>query len=187
MTLLSMRDDIVETLGDGALGDLSVKVRAHAGRMDSKEELLRIAMSAPCVLIACLGFPRNTLQSGQPRAGARWGAYVITRGAVDEKRDAAALAIVEVLLANIMGNRWGVAGAGNPDGLRAENLYSAKIDNQGVAMWAVTWTQDIDLSPLVDPETLDAFETLNSEIDMVEADEVVDAEDSIELEQDPED
>ncbi|WP_434361057.1 hypothetical protein NF212_21885 [Parasalinivibrio latis] len=40
-------------------------------------------------------------------------------------------------------NRWGMAALCGATDVAAENLFSGRIDKQGVAMWAVTWSQSI--------------------------------------------
>ena len=144
MSLLDTRQAIAAAL-EVAIGNLA-QSGTHGGRFDLAE-LRRWANRSPCVLSACLGVQGVDLEGGtQPVANARWAAYVITRGDHIEKRDAQAVAIVETVLATVPGNDWGETDTHNPKSIRADNLYNSALDKVGIALWAVTWDQRLDLS-----------------------------------------
>lgn len=157
MSILQMRDQIA-----GAIKEAVPALRAstpHGGRFNL-QELRRYAVSAPCILVACLGAPKITEEGSQLVAKLRWAAFVLARDTKGQSRGAEALLLVEALLGVIRGNRWELEHAHRPESLRAENLYSGKLDTHGVALWAITWEQSLDLEVL-DLSQLSDFDTLS--------------------------
>ncbi len=125
-----------------ALPELKV-VSQHPGRFNL-DELQRIATQLPAVRVALLGMPTvNIIATGENEAQLRLAAFVVTGDRRQLPKDEAALAIVERLLVLIPGQRWGVKGTLAATGVTADNLFSGKVQRQGVAMWAVSWEQAI--------------------------------------------
>lgn len=179
MSLLDLRTAIVDQL----LTKLApVKAESHGGRF-TLADLQRIATGAPTVRVACLGVTGVEQSGGSVSATARWGAFVLTKDQRQLPRDHSALLITAQILASVVENRWGLEAAELPTDLRGDNLYSGKLENKGVALWAVTWTQTIEIETL-DFESLVAFATFHQEIDidMNQAGEPL-AADTVEMEQ----
>lgn len=120
-------------------------VDSHPGRFNL-DELKRIATRLPAVRVALMGMPTvNRLETGENEAVIRMAAFVVTGDRRQLPKDESALAIVESLLVFIPGQRWGLKGAMDARGVKADNLFSGKVERQGVAMWAVTWEQSLRL------------------------------------------
>lgn len=70
--------------------------------------------------------------------------------AVAARRRVKAIDFVDASLRIVLkqGQRWGLSehGIGKADGVAFKNMYSRKIDDRNVALWAITWIQRIDLS-----------------------------------------
>ena len=119
---------------------------AHRGPVTSRE-IARFSKRAPAVLAACLGVTAAA-ETGDRRVDAtlRLGAFVLTADRAGLPKDRAALAVVEGLLEYLPGFHPGAGiPAGEPEGLRAENLFSGPLDRTGVALWAVSWRQTLRL------------------------------------------
>lgn len=121
---------------------------AMEGRFDL-DELKTVTARAPAVLVARLGaaMPR-------PLAGPHWhyhlrvAAFVVTKDALDLKRDLAAGTICQALLQRIPGATWGLAAAGPAQDVADQSLSGASLKAKGIALWAVTWTQPVVLEDL---------------------------------------
>jgi hypothetical protein len=160
MSLTAYRAAVVaglKTLGGEA--PLFRSVEPHGGRFDL-EELKRFGALAPAARVAVLALrPAQELSSGRLLVTVRCATFVATRDLPALPRDVAALALVDAVLLAIEGNFWGDAAARRPAGLGAENLFGTTQDRTGVALWAVTWEQQVLLGGL-DAETLDALELI---------------------------
>lgn len=118
------------------------------GRFDL-DELKTVTARAPAVLVARLGssMPR-------PLAGPHWhyhlrmAAFVVTKDALDLKRDLAAGAICQALLQRIPGATWGLPDCGEARDVADQSLSGSALKAKGIALWAVTWTQPVVLEQL---------------------------------------
>tara|TARA_B100000700_G_scaffold22521_4_gene21888 strand:- start:26946 stop:27497 length:552 start_codon:yes stop_codon:yes gene_type:complete len=155
----TVRQAIVTSLGN-ALGN-PVLVEAHGGRF-GRAELARYSKRAPAVLVAAMSMPEILDQPRPGRAKVQFAAFVVCRDAPLERRDTQALILAEALVRHITGNSWGLASARRPERLNAENLYSGEIDSLGIAMWAVSWRQEINLSARSDAAELADFATFHA-------------------------
>lgn len=159
MSTVSVRTAIVNTIRT-ALGAGVKHVASHSGRF-SAGELARVAVNAPAVFIAVLAQSNINSQSGSDSATVSFAAFVVTKDSPNPPRDVSALAVVDALKHIIPENRWGLTdeAEGVPKNIQAQNLFSADIDTKGVAMWALSWQQDIantaDITTLVDFLRLD--------------------------------
>lgn len=156
MSLVAVRDAMVAAIKTAL--PPAVSVAAHAGRFD-EAELARYAVASPTVLVACLGVVGVSARGGEVAADVLWGAFVVAgpgkRGVAPQ---AVALALLPPLLACIAGNRWGREEAEtHPEALKADNLYSAKLDGNAVALWAASWRQRITIGGGLTQEELDAL------------------------------
>lgn len=153
-------------------------VQAHGGSFN-REELARIALQSPACLVAVMGGELER-HAGQPVASPTIFAFIVTRGSSAEKRDEAALVLVEAVAALVVNNGWDYADAQAPDNMRIENLYSGDIDKQGVALWSVSWQQQLDIA-IYDDSDLPYLHLVETDWDLVPADGQIDAEQSIRL------
>lgn len=180
MSVLAVRASIVETLQANL--PAGVQVLAHGGRFDSAEEIKRYITKGPAVLVACIRIPLACPGTARVMMPAGWAIFVITKDVPGAPRDQGAIALAEAVLLQIDSNLWGRSDVAVPSDIEARNLYSAKVDNLGVALWAVTFTQVVtDL--VVDPSTLNNFVTFHEDIDMAPADGQIDITQTTELPQ----
>ncbi len=134
------------------LPDLAV-CAPRGGRFDAAE-LRRAAVRTPAVYAVCLGAPRALVAASdmQVYADLELALYIVTTDAPGLPRGKAARNLAEALLARIPRARWGLSGIGAAEQLRAENLYSTDLDEQGAALWSVRWTQRLRLGAVVEGE-----------------------------------
>ena len=155
--------------------------KAHGGRFQPGE-VKRIAVRAPAVLVALVSASEAKPVAGGVCTELDFGAFVVTRDRPGSQRDAEGIVISQALLALVASNRWGREDTENPTRIRARNLYSSKVDKQGIAIWAVTWRQAIEHGRL-DPAELEDFTKLFADWDLAPSDEQIDASDEVALEQ----
>lgn len=178
MSLLAFRTAIVTgfTTALPAVKD----IKEHAGRFD-EAEIKRFATAAPAVRVALLELGDvKALRSGEAAIDVRCGAFIATKDTQAQKRDKGALAIVGELAKAIPENTWGLEYAQNPKTIRASNLYSGSIDRLGIALWAITWNQQVHLGG-IDPTTLDAFTKFHAEYDVAQTVDTVNPTDDVTL------
>lgn len=144
-SILTLRDAIVGKL---RVALPQVSVEPHGGAFDV-DELKRVAALAPAIRVAIIG-----ARSVKPQADGSialpldFAAVLMTKdtamaGQGVTRRDTAALALGSALAVCVNGNRWGVRGVGAPAAVTLRNEFSGEIDNLGVALWQLTWTQDL--------------------------------------------
>lgn len=144
MTLLDLRTAMINAI-QTALPSLK-EVKAHGGRF-SLEELKAASARAPSVRVACLGFPDIAQSEAGVKAQTAWGAFVIAGDQTQAHRDALALTLVWALALIIPGNCWSYSDTvDQARQVRADNLFSRELDKNGIALWAVTWRQEIDIA-----------------------------------------
>lgn len=165
MSLLDVRNAIVGEI-HGHLPSLRT-CEGHGGRFDARE-LQRWAKKAPAVLVACLGF--NGLSRNRT-ATMQFAAFVLVGSKPREPRDEAVLLLVSAVANLLDGNTWGLEMVESaPEQIRANNLYSAIVDKRGMALWGITWRQNVNLSNF-DPSTLDDFLTCHITSDLKSGEE----------------
>lgn len=148
----------------GALSDLSAGLEAivtalttaipaahvvRAGGAFDAGEVRRRMTQTPAVIVACLGIDQYSRRPDAWSVSGQWGAYILTRDTPEWSRDLAALDLASDVLRQVARATWDAPDAfGVPDqtSLEASNLYSGTLDSVAVALWAVTWRQDIRLS-----------------------------------------
>lgn len=153
MSLSDLRD-AVESALDANVKPLAA-VHVHGGQF-GLAELRRYAIHAPCAVLSLRSIPAVEYEGGQVVASIEWAVYLIARDAVNAKKDAIALSLVEAALGVITPEqRWGGEASHPPESIKAPNLYSGDLDKVGIAFWAITWTQKqdiqrVDVSELAD-------------------------------------
>lgn len=127
------------------LPDLAV-CAPRDGHFDAAE-LRRAAVRAPAVYAACLGASRVRAAASDRHvyADLQLALYIVASNAQGLPRGEAARNLANALLLYIPRARWGSAGIGKADELRADNLYSTEIDARGAALWSLRWTQRLRL------------------------------------------
>jgi len=164
MNLLDYRSAVKDGLTAG-LPSLRA-VEAFGGRVDSRE-LQRMLAAAPAAHVAVLGVnPATQLRGGAVALSVDTAVFLTTASRPGTPRDAAALTLLDALLRLIPESDWGLdSDVQPPTGIRAQNLYGAEIDKKGLALWAVTWRQQIFVGG-TDEALLDAFVTFHADYDM---------------------
>jgi len=153
MSLVAVRDAMVVAI-KAAVPQL-VSVERHAGRFD-EAELARYASAAPAVRVACLGIIGVSTRGSEKAADVLWGAFVVAgTGRRGADAQTVALTLLPPLLACIEGNRWGLAEVETrPEALKVDNLYSARLDGNAVALWAASWRQRISIGGILSEEAM---------------------------------
>lgn len=139
-------DELLDAVVAGVKSKLTAlkECKAHDGRFDL-DELKAFQAQAPAVRLAVLGTrPSVEAGTGESDYNVIVAAYVVTRDAPGLPRGKGAMAIATALLALVPGNEWGLS-VGPPRDVRAENLYSGKLQGTGLCLWGVTWLQPIRL------------------------------------------
>lgn len=140
-------------------GELDAKVIEYEGTFDM-EALQRVAVQAPAVVVSCTGVPKFERQGPVVVGHATWAAITV---ATKRGRAAEALALMESVAAHLPFQRWNDTASRPPEGIAAANMHSAALEKMGVSMWAVRWTQAVDLSREALAE-LDTFAKLYGDI-----------------------
>lgn len=116
----------------------------HDGRFDVSE-LKRVATKTPAMHVSVLTVPKvNDEATEQVNGMLSLVIYVITSDQHQLSKGESARNLVEALLQSVSHQRWGEIGVGKAEGIAAQNLYNSTV-NKGIALWAVTWKQDITL------------------------------------------
>lgn len=124
----------------------------HDGRFDVTE-LKRVATKSPAMHVSVLTVPKVSDEATEQVNGIlNLVIYVITSDQHQLSKGESARNLVEALLHSISHQRWGNVGIGKAQSITAQNLYSSTV-NKGIALWAVTWQQDITLGQDVFDQT----------------------------------
>ena len=117
-------------------------VQVYGGEF-SAAEVPRLSFSCPAVLV--------TVLRGKHARAVRLAAFVVTKHVRREDRMAEAMTIAGrlcVLLRRwVPANSLPINAAPLNDAPTAENLYGRAVDEQGLALWLVDWTQDAEPMP----------------------------------------
>lgn len=138
------RAAICKSLKDG-VAELRA-VTTHGGRFD-EAQLRAWGANAPCAVVAAVGFGDIVREGGVLNADVSWATFLVTKDTLTAKRDEAALLLAVKLLQVITPEqRWDVEGTAEATAIKAQNLFGAKLDGMGVALWAITWQQKVDIN-----------------------------------------
>lgn len=128
-------------------------VQVYGGEF-SAAEVTRLSFSCPAVLVTVLGWQPTGADSrlrGKHARAVRLAAFVVTKHVRREDRMAEAMTIAGrlcVLLRRwVPANSLPINAAPLNDAPTAENLYGRAVDEQGMALWLVDWTQDAEPKP----------------------------------------
>lgn len=138
------------------------KVERHVGRFDTTEQLnYWLSEKGGGIRVAALRVPKMEQVGHELIGSVHFVAYVFTTDVFGYQKDIRAEVMVAALAEALLETEWrkGKASSG-VSGLRSDNLYSGQIDQKGVAIWSVTWSQDWPLNRPIDLSTLDEFKTL---------------------------
>lgn len=122
----------------------------RAGGAFDAAEIRRHVTRAPAVIVTCLGAGDYArLAIGHWTVNAQLAAYILCRDTPPTStRETQALGLVTDVLQAVARSNWGDPLAydlADSASLDATNLYSGDLDAVGVALWAVTWRQQLRL------------------------------------------
>ncbi len=155
MNLYSHRQAIIEQLTEALPDGFPQEVRGHRGQFNSLKEIQKIAVRKTTALVACRGFTNANADYGETVATVQWVIFVLTQEG-RQPRDELAGAIVNNVLKLLPNNDWGVAKS-NPEKINGRNITSGDIDKAGMALWAITWQQDMPIDSQLSMADLDDF------------------------------
>lgn len=123
-----------------------VTCQSRAGAL-MPAELKDLGLRAPAVIVSWLEARPAVERAGPaPSLDLGMAAYVIARDALGLPREIVAAAIATRILALVPGRTWERAEAGEAHGLRLQSLATQAVRREGIALWAVTWLQPIQLA-----------------------------------------
>lgn len=147
-------DEVIKALRAGLTQAQAEDILPYGGDF-SAEEVKRVSFNCPAVLVASSGFVNGyklERLTGRGARATRMAAFVVTRQVTREERMLEATALAELVM--LVLERWSPActelyeiGAPEIKTLRAENLYSEKVDKMGLALWCVDWVQGAQARP----------------------------------------
>lgn len=144
---LSTLPEIVAARIHAALPDL-VTCKGIVGRLDL-DEVQAKGFATPAVLVS-----RLRLDQGRDLAGPHrvyrvvMAAFVLTKDTLGLPRDMAATNIAQVILQLLPDARFGRGDIGPVERIAEEPIVTPAIRKAGVALTAITWEQDVSLTPL---------------------------------------
>lgn len=178
MSIANVRFEIArhfrEELGDAFVSE-------HGGAF-SLEDIKRIALKSPAIVVGALGIPSFEIQGSVISATTVFAAFCLAYDRKKERRDIAALLLAESVAVETLRNNWDGSASSSPKNIVGTNLYSIALDKLGVAMWAIRWEQLVDLQRNV-LATLDDFLTMHSTYDLGQTDDTEVSTDVTELPQ----
>ena len=124
--------------------DLDIKdIKVSPGRFDASE-ITRRSFKAPALRIAFLGAPRTVAQADETRKyDCAFAVFILTDG---KTRALEGVDIAEAVAAHIELNRFSaITETGVPKNIRMDALYSTHIDDKGISLYSVSWTQSIKI------------------------------------------
>lgn len=137
MSLALVRHEIAEFYR----GQLNATVIEYEGTFDM-EALKRVSVQAPAVVVTCTGIPKFTVEGPVVVGQATWAVITV---ATKRGRAAEALALMESVAAHLPFQRWNKTASKAPQGIAAANMHSGALEKMGVSMWAIRWSQAVDL------------------------------------------
>ena len=165
MNLLQFRDEVEAARKAGL--PAGTHVESHPGRLD-ETELRRIAARAPAAHVAVLGvLSAEKDNSGRVEVDASMAVFLATKAAPGTARDAAMLVLSTAALILIPDNLWGLEETQHPRDIRGQNLFTGTLEKQGVALWGITWRQQVTVDEL-DDSLLDDLKTVHADWDVGE-------------------
>ncbi|MBQ4781957.1 hypothetical protein F9U38_15685 [Pectobacterium versatile] len=135
-------------------------VERHIGQFNTPEEVKRhLSDKCGCIRIAALRVRDIKHQAGGVVGTVTWCAYVMATDYWGYGRDLRAEVMVSKLAKRIANPQAAkeMGAERKADTLSADNIYSGSLDNLGLTMWAVMWSQEFKLDEETDISTLPDF------------------------------
>lgn len=182
MNLSTFRDAVVDYFSSEFSG---LNVSAHGGEF-GLDDVLRYAKNDPALIIAVIKADTDKTPMSGLLFNVRMSAVVLVRSRGDEAKDERSLRIGTFVMREIAkpGQFWDLEDTNNikaPLRVSGENLFSTKLDKQGISLFGISWEQIIDLTADT-AETYDDFETFYAEYDLgPDPDGEIEATDTVDL------
>ncbi|WP_153448477.1 hypothetical protein [Vibrio algicola] len=142
-------------------------VERHIGRFDKPEDVKRwLSNRDGSVRITALRVTEYENTAGSLFGKVNFVAYVFTTDQYGYAKDQRCEVVAGQLVQAIMQRGALPTARSNVEAVRSDNLYSGSIDQLGVAIWAVTWSQWWPMDEPLDPSSLDDFITFSFEGDV---------------------
>ncbi|HDZ3731991.1 TPA: hypothetical protein RSW61_006016 [Vibrio harveyi] len=140
--------------------DKVATVERHIGRFDKPEDIKSwLARRGGGIRIAALRVNQYETVGNRLVGDVNFVAYVFTADQYGYEKDMRAEVITGRLVRAMMDRKATPTSYSMPQGVRADNLYNGGIDQLGVAIWSVTWSQQWYIDEEIDLSTLDDFIT----------------------------
>ena len=122
------------------------KCGVHAGAF-SKSELERLSTGTPAIHLSVLGTQGNeSVGDGRRNVEAEYAASILTRAAGNRNAEQVAEEIGAALLLRVPEEQWGQTGLSGASQVRLRNEFSPELAEREMALWILTWWQQIYLS-----------------------------------------
>lgn len=159
MNLFGHRQKIIDDVRAAVPKTLVKSVRGHRGRFSSIKELRSVALKAVTVLVASRPFSKGRKTPQGIKADVPWDLWVVVGGGKDDSRDELAAEIGELLLSLVTqySGSWG-----NDENIRGGNVTTLAIEQNGVAIWVLSWETEMTLDAL-DESALRAWEAWHAD------------------------
>jgi len=132
-------------------------VTTHSGRFD-EDAIRRYLKRAPAAVVSCLGGEAG-MRGERMLLDASMAVFCCTTDKAGSPRVSGQLELVDAVLRALNPLTGAIPAldevmVSRPMNLRARNLYSGKLDSEGVALWVVTWDQQIELQDVFTADAL---------------------------------
>lgn len=183
MSLDTILDDMASVL-QTKLPELT-RASLFGGRMDI-EEMRRHSKGLPAAFVACTATRDGSMQYGKFACRGLFVVIIAVRSrpegqAVPQDRAHNIVRLLSrALKAVASAKNWGNAEVTSvPAKVASTNPYSTKADENGLALWAITWEQDLELIGDPAPAELPDLTEIHADWKMAESTQPEDAEDDI--------
>ncbi|EOG1474689.1 TPA: hypothetical protein ACX3GV_000122 [Vibrio parahaemolyticus] len=164
---------------EGGLQDID-KVQAverHVGRFDKPADIKRwMSNRDGGIRIAALRVKSYETIGGRLIGNVDFSAYVFTAEQYGYQKDIRAEVITGRLVRSLMGFDALPTAYSQVADVRSDNLYSGNVDELGLAIWAVTWSQQWYLDEELNLGTLDDFLTFGMKGELEDGAPTIDGE-----------
>lgn len=124
------------------------------GRLDL-DEIKRSGFKTPAVLVSRIRLDQARALAGPHHVyRAVCAAFVVTKDTLGTARDVAATNIAQVILQLLPDATFGRSDIGPAERIAEEPLVTPEIRKSGMSIIAITWEQDVSLTPLPDGSAL---------------------------------
>ncbi len=165
-SVLELRQGVIDDIANNMPGvsDIGrVAIIPHAGQFTA-DEIKRVGAKAPCIFISTIAMANIGNDSLGDHAEIAFAAVIVTKSTSAIRRDLSAMALANTFAVHLTENCWGMDEVRRkPQKVNGRNLYTAKMNKEGVAMWGFTWSQWMTIGGLGDPASLAAFLTYNAD------------------------